>query len=272
MANFGMAEQYGINCDDVSDAAWAFREKQLCPFKGGQCSKRSKGGVCSITDGDSVAIVCPHRFAEDGLLYKTVSETMFGTTQGAVAVKEVQFLSSAHGTGTAVGKIDNVVAQIDDGKILEWCALEVQAVYFSGDKMGPEVAEYEATHRLPAPGSRRPDIRSSAPKRLLPQLETKVPTLRTWGKKMFVAVDEAFFDWIPPMQEESHITNAEVCWLVFGLDRSAAPYKLRHVKTFLTTLSESRKGLVAGVSPNLPTFQNALKQKIGNPKSVVWRG
>ena len=40
---------------------------------------------------------------------------------------------------------------------------------------------------------RCPDWRSSGAKRLMPQLQIKVPTLRRWGAKLAVAVDAPFF-------------------------------------------------------------------------------
>ena len=43
-------------------------------------------------------------------------------------------------------------------------------------------------------GKRRPDYRSSGPKRLSPQLDVKVPVLRNWGKKVVVVIDRYFFD------------------------------------------------------------------------------
>ena len=43
-------------------------------------------------------------------------------------------------------------------------------------------------------GRRRPDYRSSGPKRLSPQLDVKVPVLRNWGKKVVVVIDRFFYD------------------------------------------------------------------------------
>jgi hypothetical protein len=67
-----------------------------------------------------------------------------------------------------------------DRQPMDWCALEIQAVYFSGQSMSNEfrmLAEGE-TEAMPYPAKhRRPDWRSSGPKRLLPQLQTKVTTI-----------------------------------------------------------------------------------------------
>jgi len=268
--NFGMAEQYGIPCTDVSAKAFGRRAKKQCPFSTGQCNK--SGGVCSITDGTQIAVVCPRRFEDAGLMYETVSTIAFGITKNVVALPEIRFLKPVHAQGKAVGNIDNVVARIEGGKLLDWCALEVQAVYFSGAKMGGEIKYFEEKRKLPKPGQRRPDFRSSGPKRLLPQLEIKVPTLRRWGKKMFVAIDQAFFEWLPPMKAEKHISNADVCWVSFGLKTSENPNKLFHHKTVLTTLEQSREGLVAGNPSDITEFEMNILSKARDDSAVIWRG
>ena len=68
----------------------------------------------------------------------------------------------------------------------------MQAVYFSGEGMQADfdllLGSNDAVPPEPT-GLRRPDWRSSSAKRLMPQLQVKVPTLRRWGKKLAVAVD-----------------------------------------------------------------------------------
>src|SRR5262249_29127554 len=69
---------------------------------------------------------------------------------------------------------------------LRWCALEIQAVYFSGKSMGREfaaIAQHEGL-AIPFPAAhRRPDYRSSGPKRLMPQLQIKVPHCDGGGRR-----------------------------------------------------------------------------------------
>jgi hypothetical protein len=96
---------------------------------------------------------------------------------------------------------------------MRWAALEIQAVYFSGATMGAEfhlLRHHEATG-VPFPaGHRRPDYRSSGPKRLMPQLQIKVPSLRRWGKKMAVVVDEGFFGALGKMDEVKDVSNCDI--------------------------------------------------------------
>ena len=113
---------------------------------------------------------------------------------------EVPFMRSAANNREA-GRIDRVLANAHStrngaGGPSERVALEVQAVYFSGKGMVPDFQALadDDGEKPPAPSAhRRPDWRSSSATRLMPQRQVKVPTLRQWGKKLAVAVDELFF-------------------------------------------------------------------------------
>lgn len=269
MASFGMAEQYGIDCQNVSQNALDHRKRKFCPFVMKKCNKR--GGVCSITDGISISIVCPRRFREKNILFDSVSKYAFDSVSDCLAIGEVPFLDPVNDSQGSVGNIDNIISKVEIDEIVDWCGLEIQAAYFSGDAMGPEIEYYETHKALPVPGNRRPDIRSCATKRLLPQLEIKVPTLRRWGKKMFVAIDESFFGWMPKIDEVDHISNADICWVVFGLDRSKSPYQLQCNKVVLTTLEESRIGLIAGKPPAKPEYEKRIMQKLKDPSEILWK-
>ena len=64
---------------------------------------------------------------------------------------------------------------------------------------------------LPFPeGIRRPDFRSSGPKRLMPQLQIKVPTISRWGKKMAVVVDLPFWESLGAITEVDHVSNCDL--------------------------------------------------------------
>lgn len=96
-------------------------------------------------------VMCPHRFKQRRTVFSTVGQTILGTALPRV-VGEVRFLrrdkeiaavedttdeSSGETEQDAedVGNIDNVLVH-PDTTTLRWCALEIQAVYFSGERMG----------------------------------------------------------------------------------------------------------------------------------------
>lgn len=277
MPNFGMAEKYGYPVTDITPATQSHRSTMNCPFSARSCIKKRGGGVCSITDGASYPIVCPERFKQNSVMYETIAKIAFGNPANYVVLSEIPFLRSHQDGNRSAGNIDNILVHLDQhGDIIDWCALEVQAVYFSGSEMGPEVKYFEKNATVPEPASRRPDFRSSGPKRLLPQLEIKVPTLRRWGKKMFVAIDKPFIDWLPSINHVGDISNADIGWLSFKLDTDSSPYQLQHDKTVLATLEASRMGLVAGDSPPKSAFEADIREAVNSENKqknkVIYRG
>lgn len=138
---------------DLQAIPAASRPTQPCPFISTSdhrypCTK--PGGVCSMrnyeydaqSDGAKVASgetgslrpVCPNRFREASLIHRWVGEALLGT-DSPVAISEVGFLTAVgrdgQPTGADVGRIDLVLFR-DQSSPLEWCAVEMQAVYITG--------------------------------------------------------------------------------------------------------------------------------------------
>jgi hypothetical protein len=232
--------------------------------------------VCSLrlyeqTDGQAVTgagspvATCPNRFIEDNLIYQWAGEVILKNSR-PVVLSEVGFLKPLQpaggkkGSHEFVGKIDNVLLHPDREK-LDWCALEIQAVYFSGMEMRHEFSllKNHAGARLPYPAAqRRPDWRSSGPKRLLPQLQTKVPTISRWGKKMAVVVDEPFFESLVGLCPVGELSNSEIVWLVVGYQETGRGWKLCRKREVLTTLESSVKALTGGTPLSKEDFEKQL--------------
>jgi hypothetical protein len=295
---FGIGEWYGKSFVQLSPedrrgyAALQLQDSKatiLCPFlsKPGKPSNCWKpGGICSLrsyehapttdlvqinSSGSTFRTTCPSRFEQSQTIYKWIGESLLNSSN-AVPVGEIPFLQRVPKIGDdtvqvarEVGRIDNVLVLEKDNS-LEWCPVEKQAVYFSGLKMAHEFKYIVDFQRegLPFPQfNRRPDYRSSGPKRLLPQLQVKVPTLRTWGKKMAVVVDEDFFKELGNVNQTNHLSNAEVVWFVvrFREEKSGA-VELEPSRIFMTTLDDSIKALVAAIPVPRPQFEAMLKAKI----------
>lgn len=273
------------------------RAPQPCPFQAtksnAMCSK--EGGVCSLRlysyaahpeNGRAMGVpvtgpqgelraTCPYRFHEDKTAFNWVSETVLGDTTPHL-VGEVGFLEAGATTdaegGDDVGRIDMILvaSNTPEQAPMEWGALEIQAVYFSGNAMKGEFEAFADENVdwviFPA-GKRRPDYRSSGPKRLMPQLQIKVPTLRRWGKKMAVVVDRSFFDSIGEMDRVTHISNADIAWFVVKFEEVPGSNQMRLVKDEVryTTLERSVEGLTGGKPVTLPVFQERIRDKVVHP-------
>ncbi|WP_419854312.1 NotI family restriction endonuclease [Candidatus Poriferisodalis sp.] len=274
MTRYGIAEWYGHDLLDLTtterrdhaDAAVNRRERP-CPYRPGPCNKT--GGVCSMRQYDEhrgritsaagrTVIMCPSRFEQDHLLLEWLNEIV-GFGADAMLAREVPFMVG--NTGKPAGKIDLVVAT--EQHDLRWFGLEIQAVYFSGPGMDDEFVRYlrdEGTEPLYPNGVRRPDWRSSSAKRLAPQLQVKVPTLRRWGSKIAVAVDRPFFDSIGgPSAAPSHDLDAgDVIWLV----PEVVDGQLARRHWEVLTLEASCEKLLAATPIPRADFEQQLRERL----------
>lgn len=281
---FGPAELFGraVSCLDPAELrslASTPNSQVVCPFKPDQrmCHKRS--GVCSIAvfqrdDACGVMVtgqpvsLCPSRFLQDRAVFGWVGEQLLGTTEPQI-VPEVPFLRREMEAGARrkeAGRIDHVLVR-SEGDRLRWCALEMQAVYFSGEDMEHDLNILRTWEGpgLPFPIKlRRPDFRSSGQKRLMPQLQTKVPTLRRWGKKTAVVVDAPFWEALGEMRVVDDLSSADIAWFVLGYDGPAGKeYRLALRRVVYTTLEDAVSGLTGGTPVSLEQFEEGIRLKLG---------
>jgi hypothetical protein len=214
--------------------------------------------VCSLADEHSLVITCPNRFRERDVIFHDAAVFAFGTDDSTAVIPEVPFLRSTAGPAR-LGKIDYVLANHEEGRLVDFCALEVQSVYMSGASMRAEFVHYLETGEVVQPQKERhADYRSSSHKRLMPQLMIKVPALRRWGKKVVVAIHDDFFGWLPPcpVVDES---NAELTWLVYRAKDQGDSYCLHLKQTVPTTLEDAVTSLTAAVPPPRQEFESQLQ-------------
>ena len=249
-----------------------FGPKASCNKKSGACSFRlyqrshETGEVRPVDGVDGrLRTFCPRRFEEDGIVYEWIGQKILGCERPYI-LKEVAFLESPSDTDDSdgkesVGRIDRILL-VPEATPLKWCAVEFQAVYFSGKGMNDEFLEIINN---PSGGiafpvhHRRPDWRSSGPKRLMPQLQIKIPTLRRWGKKMAVVVDDGFFgEFGKNMRDVHHISNCDVAWFVVRYEEHGQRARLVPDSVHLTTLEDSVEGLTAGLAVSMEVFEERI--------------
>jgi hypothetical protein len=165
-------------------------------------------------------------------------------------VPEVRVLEVERGAKKQkIGKVDYLLVHLREGAAVDFAALEVQAVYISGTTIRPAFDRYIEFGELAEDGKRRPDFRSSAQKRLMPQLALKVPIFRRWGKRFFVAVDTTFFAELPALKGQS-AGNGEVTWLVYDFKRGhEGGYFMGSPEVAHTLWDDVEHALREGVAP-----------------------
>jgi len=151
---------------------------------------------------NKIVATCPVRFREDFQIISDAADFFFPGRK-YVALTEAR-LKDMH--GKSAGNIDIVIASIDkNGEIMDFGAVEVQAVYVTGNVRNvfeKYMENPKANYKMewPAKNYPSPDYLSSSRKRLAPQLIYKGGILHKWGRKMAVVVDENFFDQLPELK------------------------------------------------------------------------
>ena len=271
MALLRIAEVFGHAVENTSPLARSDRANRRCPFRNGPCTKVSKTnplGICTFTDGSHATSVCPVRFIDSDRIFVDAARHAFGDGVHFAAVPEIRILrvEDEHGRKSKIGKIDYLLAKLNnEGRVHDFAALEVQAVYFSGREIRSAM-DYYLTHQELDPNNceRRLDYRSSAQKRLMPQLRLKVPVFRRWGKKFFVVVDSLFFTALPAFRSTS-AANSEITWLSYPIELEGSRYRLKNPTFIYSEFDEVLNALREGEAPEPKEIMEILQSKVSGP-------
>ncbi len=225
MPKHPLAEVFGFPPTSFTPEAKRARKNRLCPYNNRvpSCTKDKANdplGVCTIYDGNGLAVTCPIRFRQDWLIAEHAAAFFFPEDSRWTTLTEVRLNDR---NGKSAGNIDVVMVSYDDrGRLLDFGALEVQAVYISGNIRQPFERYMNAPEQI---GSLdwssnklypRADYLSSSRKRLAPQLIYKGGILHSWRKKQAIALHSGFYKTLPKLPEVQP-DKADVAWLIYDL-------------------------------------------------------
>ena len=220
-----LAEVFGFPANDTSAAAKRHRTKRLCPFNNNvaNCTKdkaQDPLGVCSVFHEREVVITCPIRFRQSWMIADDAADFFFPPDAKWTTLTEVRLKDA---NGGSAGNIDIVLCAYDKaGSVYDFGALEVQAVYISGNVRKPFAHYMEAPEKnagmdwTSKENYPRPDYLSSSRKRLAPQLIFKGGIINAWGKKTAVALNKGFFETLPKLPEVAK-SKADIAWMIYDL-------------------------------------------------------
>lgn len=168
--------------------------------------------------------------------------------------------------GKSAGNIDLVLVAYDDlGKVVDFGALEIQAVYISGNVRKPfEYYMEDPKNRANMnwknqdywPG---PDYLSSSRKRLAPQLIFKGGIINAWKKKTAVALDAGFFATLPKLKEVAR-EEAEIAWLLYDVEPGATADKAAQLVLSRTVYT---------ARPDFPSDEELIEPE--SEEEFLWR-
>lgn len=255
----------------MSPEADRYRRNRLCPFNNRvpSCTKDKANdplGTCSIYEGNDITITCPIRFRQDWIIADDAAAFFFPPGTSWTSLTEIRINDNS---GQSAGNIDvALVAYNDKGRVIDFGALEVQAVYISGNIRRP----FE--HYMEDPANRydmewkrpdfpRPDYLSSSRKRLAPQLIYKGGILKSWGRKQAVALHRKFYNTLPALPETPS-DEAEMAWLLYDLvhDTTQNRYNLVLHKTIYTKFLDALERITLPQAGPVGTFINHLQERL----------
>lgn len=271
-----LAEVFGHLVTDHTKKATRYRSHRLCPFnnKVPSCTKdkaKNPLGVCSIYHEDQAVITCPIRFREEWIIADDAASFFFDESTIWSSLVEVR-LNDAN--GKSAGNIDVVLVAYDEhGKVYDFGALEIQAVYISGNVRDP----FEHYMKDPKgraqmdwsnePNYPRPDYLSSSRKRLVPQLLFKGGILHSWKKKSAVALNKGFFDTLPPLKRVSS-KDAEIAWFIYdlklipGKEGEHSRFTLRKIDEVFTEFEPALLSITTPAPGKVEDFVKILQEKL----------
>lgn len=272
MSKQPLGEVFGFPIDNTSQVANRHRELCLCPYHNhiDRCTKdklEAPLGVCHVLhNGDSV-ITCPVRFREGWMIAQDAAEYFFPVDARWERLSEVRLHDAE---GESAGNIDVVLVSYNEaGEILDFGALEVQAVYISGNVRNPfehYMANRAARTSFDWSNERlypRPDYLSSSRKRLAPQLVRKGGIFHAWGKRSAVALDRCFFATLPTLEEVSK-EESEMAWFIYDLilDTGSNQYRLTRHRTVYTKFAEALQKIAVATPGDVESFRELIQAKL----------
>jgi Restriction endonuclease NotI len=270
MPQHPLAEVFGHLTTDFSVQACRCRKNKICPFNNNipNCTKdkaKDPLGVCSVFYGTSSVITCPIRFRQDWLIAEDAAAFFFPENSSWTSLTEVRLPDA---DGKSAGNIDVILVAYDEkGTVIDFGALEVQAVYISGNVRDPfahymsDCAANQDMNWRNQNNYPRPDFLSSSRKRLAPQLMFKGGILHSWRKKMAVALDTPFFQTLPDLIEVP-MAEAEIAWLVYDLVPSDTGYQLTKTKTIYTKFTDALNTITRPKIGKVDDFIKILQSKV----------
>ncbi|MBI4309571.1 MAG: hypothetical protein HY591_04495 [Candidatus Omnitrophica bacterium] len=269
-----LAEVFGYPITNQSSKADRYRSHRLCPFnnKIPNCTKdkaENPLGVCSIFNKVGLAITCPIRFREDWIITDDAASFFFDKGTSWSSLTEVRLNDAA---GKSAGNIDVVLVAYDKkGKVFDFGAIEIQAVYISGNVRDP-FEYYMKNPKANAqmdwsnqPNYPRPDYLSSSRKRLAPQLLFKGGILHSWQKKTVVALNKSFFETLPPLKKIRQ-SQAEIAWFIYDLklakEEGQYRYKLTKIDEVFTEFQPALRSITTPMPGKVENFIKILQEKL----------
>ncbi len=176
---------------------------QHCPFVGNRCKKPRKSdptqtiGACVLQYGEQYIVICPERFLQDEQVFLSVVPLLRKGTRYA-AVPEVRVPG---------GSVDWFVVSLRDDDVVDYAGVEFQALDTTATGHVWTARNDLSKGKMAEDYAFGLNWRMSA-KTILVQMLHKAPTFDSLGKKIVLAVQRPFFEYIRREFASDHLVPA----------------------------------------------------------------
>jgi hypothetical protein len=106
-----LVEVFGFPTSNISSQAERYRKNKLCPYnnKVPSCTKDSVKnplGVCSVWEGEKIAVTCPVRFRQNWTIIEDAANFFFPSEISWTSIQEIRLNDAS---GSSAGNIDFVL-------------------------------------------------------------------------------------------------------------------------------------------------------------------
>lgn len=258
-------EIFGFPAENITKTAEENIAKHYCRFLNKKCVKQSRLieyplGLCSVNQAGSKAIICPHRFLEDNVVFKDIAENAFGTIDNVLLFSELKLKN--------IGNFDFVLVKHKpiSSVIKDFCVVEFQSDSITGtgklvdamkDFMQNEnVLENHYTFGLNTYNT----IKLSYIQMLI-----KGQAMELWNKNIYWVIQKYVFNNIVNrfmLAEMDYNENDNTKYLIYDLFKEDSLYKLRLVEQKSASISKLLSAFTKQNVPPVDEFIEILESKI----------
>lgn len=240
-------------------------KKYYCRFLESKCDKQSRTikypmGVCSVNHSGTKPIICPHRFLENNLVFKSACNDAFGGTNNVLLFSEVKLNN--------VGSFDFVLIKHKpiSSKVDDFCIVEFQSDSTTGTgKLVQALKDFMKEKDVLQNKYHFGMNTYNTIKLSYIQMLIKGRVLEKWNKNIFWIMQKFVYDnmvnrfrLIDLDYNASHNTQ----YHIYDLSKSGAIYDLELVDKKSTTILNLLRAFTHQPTPSIDKFVEVLESKI----------
>jgi hypothetical protein len=244
-------------------------EKYYCRFLNSRCDKQSRMidypmGICSVNHSvnkiNEKAIICPHRFLEDSIVFNDIAQNAFGSTDNVLLFSEIRLNN--------VGSFDFVLVKHKplSCKVVDFCVVEFQSDSTTGTgKLVDAIRDFTAGRNVLDENYSFGLNTYNTIKLSYIQMLIKGQVMERWNKYIYWVMQKYVFENMEnrfKLNEMEYDENLCTKYFLYDLINNGNLYNIQLVEKRASSISNLLKAFTHQPTPSLDEFINVLEDKI----------